>query len=276
MASERTVGLCGEPGRVLVCNSNSLEQTDFLQAGQGPFELAVSSDGDLLAAADSSAGELHVWNLVTLAQWTVPVGMTPMSVHWLRDTHVCFVLLTGANHVLRIPFGVSGPEAARYAGRFGICARDGLLGTGPLKAVLQRVSGASVAIDGVTVSQIGRGLVILLGVESKDTIAEMEWGARKAAELRIFEDAERKMNRSLFDVHGEALVVSQFTLLADVQKGRRPSFINAAPPEMAEPLYEQFVDTLRTLGVRTATGVFAAKMAVTLVNEGPVTILLER
>jgi D-aminoacyl-tRNA deacylase len=145
-----------------------------------------------------------------------------------------------------------------------------------VKAVLQRVSMAEVKIGGATVSRIGRGLVILLGVESKDSTADMVWGARKTGELRIFEDVERKMNLSLLDVQGEALVVSQFTLLADVQKGRRPSFINAAPPEAAEPLYEQFVDALRTLGVRTATGVFGAKMAVSLVNEGPVTILLER
>lgn len=137
-----------------------------------------------------------------------------------------------------------------------------------MKAVLQRVSRAAVAIDGATVGQIGRGLVILLGVESTDTAAEMAWAARKAAELRIFEDDELKMNRSLFDIGGEALVVSQFTLLADVQKGRRPSFIKAAPPELAKPLYESFVDALRTLGVRTATGVFAAKMSVSLVNRG--------
>jgi D-aminoacyl-tRNA deacylase len=145
-----------------------------------------------------------------------------------------------------------------------------------VKAVLQRVSRAEVVIDGKSKGKIGRGLMILLGVESKDTVADMEWGARKAAELRIFEDAQQKMNLSLFDVQGEALVISQFTLLADVQKGRRPSFINAAPPEIAQPLYDTFVNTLRTLGVRTATGVFAAKMSVSLVNEGPVTILLER
>ena len=126
------------------------------------------------------------------------------------------------------------------------------------------------------VGEIGAGLLILLGIGKSDGDAEMEWGARKAAELRIFQDDEGQMNRSLLDVGGAALVISQFTLYGDAQKGRRPSFIDAAPPEIAEPLYQKFVENLRALGIRTETGIFAAKMSVALVNEGPVTIVIER
>jgi D-aminoacyl-tRNA deacylase len=145
-----------------------------------------------------------------------------------------------------------------------------------VRIVVQRVSSARVVVDDVVVGQIGCGLMILLGVETGDTEAEIEWGARKAAELRIFEDAQGKMNLSVLDVGGQALVVSQFTLCADIEKGRRPSFVNAAPPEEAEKLYDFFVDELRRMNIATETGTFAAKMSVSLVNEGPVTILLEK
>ena len=145
-----------------------------------------------------------------------------------------------------------------------------------MRIVLQRVSSANVTVDGEVVGRIGKGYLVLLGVEGKDGEAEMDWGVRKVAELRVFQDNQQKMNLSLADVGGEALVVSQFTLCADVEKGRRPSFVKAAPPEQAKPLYEYFVDALRVMGIRTATGVFAAKMTVSLVNEGPVTIILDR
>ncbi len=137
------------------------------------------------------------------------------------------------------------------------------------------MSCASVEVDGHTVGAIGRGLLILLGVEQGDTDKELVWCAHKAAGLRIFPDDEGKMNRSLSELNGEALVVSQFTLCADVQKGRRPSFVSAAAPEFANQMYEKFVARLREIGVRTATGKFQAKMAVTLVNDGPVTIWIE-
>ena len=145
-----------------------------------------------------------------------------------------------------------------------------------MKLVLQRVSSAKVEIDKQVVGSIGKGLLVLLGIGVSDSPAEMEWGARKVADLRIFQDEQDKMNISLSEIGGEALVVSQFTLYADADKGRRPSFIEAAPPEQAKPLYDLFVSTLRTAGVRTAAGVFGAKMSVSLVNEGPVTIILSR
>jgi D-tyrosyl-tRNA(Tyr) deacylase len=131
-------------------------------------------------------------------------------------------------------------------------------------------------VDGQVSGEIGRGLLVLLGVQKGDGPAEMEWGARKTAELRIFQDDQDKMNLSLLEVNGEALVVSQFTLLADPEKGRRPSFTDAAPPEEADRLYRHFADCLRKMGIPTATGVFAARMSVSLVNEGPVTIVLDR
>jgi D-tyrosyl-tRNA(Tyr) deacylase len=145
-----------------------------------------------------------------------------------------------------------------------------------LKLVVQRVSSAQVTVDGVVCGKIGPGLLILLGIHGGDGADTMEWGAKKCAELRIFQDDQDKMNLSLAELNGEALVISQFTLCADAQKGRRPSFIDAAPPAIAKPLYEHFVNALRTGGIRTATGIFAAKMSVSLVNEGPVTIILER
>ncbi len=142
--------------------------------------------------------------------------------------------------------------------------------------VLQRVSEARVEVKGELVGAIGRGLVALVGIARDDGEAEVEWMARKVADLRIFEDADGKMNLSVRDVEGAVLAVSQFTLLADCRKGRRPNFMQAAPPELAQPLFEQFVAYLRAEGLRVATGRFGEHMHVQLVNDGPVTIILER
>jgi D-tyrosyl-tRNA(Tyr) deacylase len=143
-------------------------------------------------------------------------------------------------------------------------------------ALVQRVAHARVLVDGKVRSEIGPGLCILLGVARGDTTAEAQRLAGKAARLRIFENEEGKFDRSLLDVGGAALVVSQFTLIADTTKGNRPSFVDAARPEEAEPLYEAFCAELRKLGVEVATGVFGARMQLELVNDGPVTIVLER
>lgn len=144
-----------------------------------------------------------------------------------------------------------------------------------MRAVLQRVKRASVTVDGTVIGQIERGLVVLLGVEPDDTDADAHQLADKTIQLRIFDDAEGKMNLSLADVAGAMLVVSQFTLLGDCRKGRRPSFIGAAPPELAERLYETFVAAVGVQGIPVATGKFRAMMQVELVNDGPVTILLD-
>jgi D-tyrosyl-tRNA(Tyr) deacylase len=144
-----------------------------------------------------------------------------------------------------------------------------------MRAVVQRVSCARVTVEGRVTGEIGAGLLILLGIGRNDLSAVAASMAEKIAHLRIFEDDERKMNRSLLDVKGSALVVSQFTLYGDVRGQRRPSFIAAAPPEQAKKLYEEFSDALRRLGVGVATGVFQAMMSVESVNEGPVTILLD-
>jgi D-tyrosyl-tRNA(Tyr) deacylase len=144
-----------------------------------------------------------------------------------------------------------------------------------MRAVVQRTSGASVIVGDRGTGSIGTGLVILVGVAPEDGPAEAKWLADKVANLRIFEDDEGKMNRSLLDVGGEALIVSQFTLYGDARKGRRPSFIRAAQGPRAEELYEAVVVSLESLGVRCATGEFGAMMSVSLVNEGPVTILLD-
>jgi D-tyrosyl-tRNA(Tyr) deacylase len=144
-----------------------------------------------------------------------------------------------------------------------------------VKAVVQRVSSASVDVEGERISQIGRGLLVLLGVSRDDEEEDAAWISEKIAGLRIFEDDEGKMNRSVVDVEGSLLAVSQFTLLGDTRKGRRPSFVEAAPPEKAERLYESYVARTRELGVATATGRFRAHMQVSLVNDGPVTILLD-
>jgi D-tyrosyl-tRNA(Tyr) deacylase len=144
-----------------------------------------------------------------------------------------------------------------------------------LKAVLQRVTRASVAVGGETVAAVGRGLVVLLGAAQGDGPDDARKLAKKTAELRIFPDADGKFNLSLLDVGGEALVVSQFTLLADSRKGRRPSFVGAAPPDEAEPLVEAFAAALADAGVPVATGRFGAKMLVEIHNDGPVTITLD-
>jgi D-tyrosyl-tRNA(Tyr) deacylase len=144
-----------------------------------------------------------------------------------------------------------------------------------MRAVLQRVSRAKVTVADQVVGEIGRGLVVLLGVEQGDTEADAQHLADKSVQLRIFDDAGGKMNLALADVKGAMLVVSQFTLLGDCRKGRRPSFIQAAPPELAERLYETFVAAVGVQGVPVATGRFRAMMQVELVNDGPVTLILE-
>ena len=144
-----------------------------------------------------------------------------------------------------------------------------------MRAVLQRVSSAAVDVDGQTIGRIESGLLILLGVERGDNEADAKYLADKTIGLRIFQDADNKMNLSLLDAGGQALVVSQFTLCGDVRKGRRPSFIKAADPETGKLLYERYVDLVAGHGVKVATGQFQADMQVSLVNDGPVTILLD-
>ena len=144
-----------------------------------------------------------------------------------------------------------------------------------MRVVLQRVSRASVSVDGEIVGAIGGGLLVLMGVARGDTEEEARKLARKCAEMRVYSDAEGRFNLSLIETGGEALVVSQFTLLADVRRGRRPSFAAAAAPEVAEPIVEAFAAALRDVGVRVETGLFGARMQVELVNEGPVTIIVD-
>lgn len=145
-----------------------------------------------------------------------------------------------------------------------------------MRAVIQRVSSASVAIEQRTTAQISRGLLVLLGVQNADTESDAGWLAQKIAALRIFEDDAGKMNRSVVEAAGEVLVVSQFTLLASTRKGNRPSFNEAAKPDLAVPLYEFFVHQLESLlGRSVPTGTFGAMMAVSLVNDGPVTLVLD-
>ena len=144
-----------------------------------------------------------------------------------------------------------------------------------MRAVIQRVNEASVTVDQQTVGAIGQGLMVLLGVAQGDTSQEAKSLAEKTAGLRIFEDDAGKMNRSVEEIGGSLLVVSQFTLLGDCRKGRRPGFADAAPPELADQLYEEYVAALRSRGVNVATGVFRADMQVALVNDGPVTMLLD-
>ena len=145
-----------------------------------------------------------------------------------------------------------------------------------MRVIVQRVQEAKVSVDGETIAAIGPGVVVLVGVTHNDNDEAARWLAQKVAGLRIFEDAEGKMNAGLLDVGGEALVVSQFTLYADARKGRRPSFTDAAPPEVAEPLVRRFADELAAAGVPVRTGVFGAHMLVEIHNDGPVTILLEK
>ncbi len=144
-----------------------------------------------------------------------------------------------------------------------------------MRAVIQRVTASDVQVDHEIVGRIGSGLLVLLGISRSDEQKDADYLADKVVHLRIFEDDEGKMNRSLLETRGEVLVVSQFTLLGDCRKGRRPSFVEAAPPERAEQLYEYFVDQLRLKGTTVCTGQFQAKMAVSLVNDGPVTLILE-
>jgi D-tyrosyl-tRNA(Tyr) deacylase len=145
-----------------------------------------------------------------------------------------------------------------------------------MRALIQRVSKASVTVEGRVISQIGKGLVVLLGVGHGDGEEQVRFLAEKIAHLRIFEDEQGKTNLSVLDVKGEAIVVSQFTLYADTRKGRRPSFTDAALPELAEPLVDRFVEALRGYGVPTQTGQFGAHMLVEIRNDGPVTIWLEK
>jgi D-tyrosyl-tRNA(Tyr) deacylase len=144
-----------------------------------------------------------------------------------------------------------------------------------MRAVVQRVQQSSVKVDDQMVGQIGSGLLVLLGIAKNDGIKDVDYLVNKIIHLRIFEDANGKMNRSLLDTGGELLAVSQFTLLADCRKGRRPSFIEAAEPEKATELYQTFVDRVRNHGIRVQTGRFGAMMAVALINDGPVTIIIE-
>jgi D-aminoacyl-tRNA deacylase len=144
-----------------------------------------------------------------------------------------------------------------------------------MRAVMQRVSQAEVRVDGAVIGKIARGFVILLGVAKDDTEKDAGYIADKVLGMRVFADATGKMNLALHQVGGELLVISQFTLLADTESGRRPSFIRAAPPEEARRLYEHFLSLLRNGGVKIATGEFGATMAVSLINDGPVTIILE-
>jgi D-tyrosyl-tRNA(Tyr) deacylase len=145
-----------------------------------------------------------------------------------------------------------------------------------MRSLIQRVSSGKVTVDGQIIAQIGHGLVILLGIGHGDGEEQAIYLAEKIANLRIFEDAQGKTNLSILDVGGEAIVVSQFTLYADTRKGRRPSFIYAADPEVAEPLVERFAELLRDQGVPTQTGQFGAHMLVEIHNDGPVTIWLEK
>jgi len=144
-----------------------------------------------------------------------------------------------------------------------------------LRALVQRVSRSAVEAEGFERVQIGKGLLILRGVGSEDTADDVRFLADKCAHLRIFEDEHGKMNRSLMEVGGEAMVISQFTLYGDTRKGRRPSFMDAADPEIARTYYEKFVEVLRGLGVLVKTGEFGAHMEVELCNDGPVTLMLE-
>ena len=144
-----------------------------------------------------------------------------------------------------------------------------------MRAVVQRVTESSVKVDSRTVGAIGKGLMVLLGVSRGDSRKEADYLADKIINLRIFEDQDGRMNRSLLEVGGEMLVVSQFTLLGDCRRGRRPSFAEAAPPETALLLYEYFVEISKRKGIRVRTGEFGAMMAVSLVNDGPVTLILE-
>ncbi len=145
-----------------------------------------------------------------------------------------------------------------------------------MRVLLQRVSDASVTIDGKTIGAIGNGLVLLIGIAREDDENILLWVAEKCVNLRIFEDNAGKMNRSLLDVSGDILAISQFTLMADTRRGRRPGFTDAAPPEKGEALYTLFVNLLKGYGLKVSCGVFGAEMDVALTNRGPVTIMIEK
>ncbi|CAI3439373.1 D-tyrosyl-tRNA(Tyr) deacylase [Enterococcus cecorum] len=144
-----------------------------------------------------------------------------------------------------------------------------------MRAVIQRVSQAKVVVDDNTVGQIGKGFMILIGVHEQDTQTDVDYLVGKISKLRVFEDEQQKMNRSIMDVGGEILSISQFTLFADTKKGNRPSFVQAAKPDTAIPLYEAFNEGLRQVGIPVETGIFGADMKCHLVNDGPVTIIID-
>lgn len=144
-----------------------------------------------------------------------------------------------------------------------------------MRAVIQRVSRASVKIDGAIHGEISHGMLVLLGIRGTDTVSNLQWLAEKVAHLRIFEDQQGKMNKSLADIDGEMLIISQFTLYGDCRKGRRPGFSSAAAPEIAEPLYRRFIEEVKNRQIRVSTGIFQANMEVELVNDGPVTLVLD-
>src|SRR4051794_10640083 len=177
-------------------------------------------------------------------------------------------------HVL--PTGVQTPLPGDSRGAMDLCPRGNDCGEmETMRAVVQRVSGASVRVDGETIGAIGIGLLVLLGVAHEDSESDADYLADKISGLRIFEDADGKMNRSVIDVEGAVLAVSQFTLFGDVRRGKRPSFDAAARPEHAIKLYDYFVTRVRAVGLRCETGKFQAMMDVESVNQGPVTILLD-
>ena len=144
-----------------------------------------------------------------------------------------------------------------------------------MRVIVQRVNRAQVSVEGQVIGAIQRGLLVFVGIRKEDTEKDLQWLADKIIHLRIFEDTEGKMNKSLADIEGEMLIISQFTLYGDCRKGRRPGFSNAAPPLHAEPLYQQFIAEIKTKGIQVATGTFQADMQVELVNDGPVTLLLD-
>jgi D-tyrosyl-tRNA(Tyr) deacylase len=144
-----------------------------------------------------------------------------------------------------------------------------------MKALIQRVTSATVSVEGAVVGEIGHGLVVFVGIANGDTLEDIQYLTRKIIELRIFEDTEGKFNLSVMDMSGELLLVSQFTLLANTRKGRRPGFTDAAPPEMAETLFNQFVEQAKATGLKIATGIFQTHMLVEINNDGPVTIMID-
>jgi len=144
-----------------------------------------------------------------------------------------------------------------------------------LRAVIQRVKHANVVIDGRVNGEIKKGILILLGIHNEDTNKDIKWLVNKLTGLRIFEDSEGKMNLSVEDIEGEILIISQFTLYGDARKGKRPSFTEAARPEKAIPLYEEFIKQIREKGIKTETGIFGADMKVNLLNDGPVTLIID-